>query len=125
MLQRRTLAILGLLLVLGGQYLLDSHWEAGILLLGAALITTLLERWIYLSPLSRNWVGPLLLLLFGYSYRQEPLGWFFIAWAVILIGTGLRADRYIQAYLSRLRAEEERRERLAAMGFPSSSDEEE
>lgn len=117
MLQRRTLAFLGLISALGGQYLLDSQPEMGILLLGGCLIITLLERWIYLVPLSQNWIGPLLLGALGLSYWREPRGWFFVAWALIIAGTGLRADRFIQGYLVKLKAEEERRERLSAMGF--------
>lgn len=117
MLHRRTLAFLGLVLALGGQYFLDTAPEVGILLLGGCLVMTLLERWIYLVPLSQNWIGPLLLGVLGLSYWREPRGWFFVAWAVIIAGTGLRADRFIQGYLVKLRAEEERRERLSAMGF--------
>lgn len=117
MLQRRTLAFLGLILALGGQYLLDTQTQMGIIVLGGCLLVTLLERWIYLVPLSQNWLGPLLLGVLGLSYWDEPRGWFFIAWALVIAGTGLRADRFIQGYLRRLKAEEERRERLAEMGF--------
>lgn len=123
MLQRRTLSFLGLILALGGQYLLVSQTQMGILLLGGCLLITLLERWIYLVPLSRNWLAPLLLGVLGLSYWNEPRGWFFIAWALIIAGTGLRADRFIQGYLVKLKAEEERRERLAEMGFSGHAEE--
>ncbi|HLO03381.1 MAG TPA: hypothetical protein VK191_09740 [Symbiobacteriaceae bacterium] len=122
MLQRRTLAFLGLILALGGQYLLDAQTQMGILVLGGCLLITLLERWIYLVPLSQNWLGPLLLGILGLSYWDEPRGWFFFAWALIIAGTGLRADRFIQAYLRKLKAEEARREQLAAMGFGTQPD---
>jgi hypothetical protein len=122
MLQRRTLAFLGLILALAGQYLIDVQAQLGILLLGACLVITLLERWIYLVPLTQNWIGPALLGLLGLSYWHEPRGWFFFAWAAILVGTGLRANRLIQAYFHRLKAEEARQERLAALGFTAGAE---
>lgn len=106
---------------LSGQFMLDANPRPAILLCGAALVLSLLDGWWYLSPIGSNWWYPALFGVVGMTMWQEPRGWFFMAWAAVTIGTGLRAEM-IYRRLNRVIAEERARvRRLEEMGFAPDS----
>ncbi len=114
---RKTVVITALL----GQTMLDSSPRLAILICGVALIAALLDGWWYLPDLKKSWWYSALLGLLGLTMWSEPRGWFFSAWALIEIGTGLRAQSIFRGW-ERARAmalaqERAEAERLAALGY--------
>lgn len=102
---------------LAGQFMLDSSPQVAILLCGLSLAANLVDGWWYVIPLGSRWWYPALIGVIGLTMWNHPRGWFFMAWAAVEIGTGLRAQSIWRAY-DRARAEEKARaERLAAMGY--------
>lgn len=108
-----------------GQFMLNSSRTIGIAILGITLAAALVNGWWYLRPIGGNWWWPALLLFLGGSQWQEPRGWFFITWAVIDLGTGLRARAMILRYLQHKAAEEARQQRMAALGYGPATEPEE
>lgn len=120
----RALSLILIVAALAGQLLLTVNTPLAVAILGAALICALLDGWYFLIPLEQRWWMPAVLGLVGLSMWAEPRGWFFIAWAVIEVGTGIRAGSLIQTYLRARDKEEARRQRLADLGFSPGADDE-
>lgn len=118
-----TLVIVNMVTALLGQWLLDSNPKPAILILGISLATALIDGWWYLFPLRFRWWYPALLGLIGLTMWRDPRGWFFLAWAAIELGTGMRAESFYQKYMANVAAEQERKRRLAELGFAPPPDE--
>lgn len=101
--------------------MLDSYTKPAILLCGAALVLSLLDGWWYLSPIGSSWWYPALLGVVGLTMWQEPRGWFFIAWAAVTIGTGLRAQSIYRRLNHAITEERARVKRLEDLGFEPDS----
>ena len=121
---RRTLVNTSIITALAGQWLLASNRPLAIFLLGVCLAASLIEGWWFLIPLGSRWWYPTMLGLLGLTLWREPRGWFFLSWALIEFGTGLRAQAIIRQYQKELMEEQARRDRLAALGFDEPSPDE-
>lgn len=117
----RTLLLITVAAGLIGQFLLHTNPVPGVFLCGVALVAALIDGWWYLQPLGKMWWYPAMFGVLGLTMWREPRGWFFMAWAVIELGTSLRAERLIRRWeqqTARAMAEEEARaRRLAALGY--------
>jgi hypothetical protein len=116
---RKTLVQVNLVTALLGQWLLDSTPQVAILILGICLLSALLDGWWFLTPLRSRWWYYALITLLGLAFWSEPRGWFFLAWAAIDIGTGLRAESIVRRHFARIKAEKDRLDRLGELGFGS------
>ncbi|HWI65203.1 MAG TPA: hypothetical protein VNT75_25515 [Symbiobacteriaceae bacterium] len=106
---------------LAGQFLLDTNPKPAILLCGIALVLALLDGWWYLAPIGSNWWYTALFGVLGLTMWQEPRGWFFMAWAAVIIGTGLRAQTIYRRFTQVMDAERARVQRLEELGFEPDS----
>lgn len=89
-----------------GQAALSTSPRAGIGLFGVALALLLMERWWYLTPLRASYLSLALFGALGLAYVREPRGWFFLAGAVIVLGTGLRAEVLHRQFMAALTAQQ-------------------
>lgn len=92
-----------------GQMTLDLYPQPAVLILGIALAAALIDGWYYLQPIGPRWWFPVLLGVLGLTMWQDAGGWFLIAWALIEVGTGLRATQLVNAYLKSQAEEKARR----------------
>jgi len=113
----RTLVIVNIIAALWGLWLLDASPKTAILILGISLATALIDGWWYLFPIRYRWWYPLLIGLIGINQWTHPRGWFFMAWAAIELGTGLRAESTYRKFLKARAEEQARQERLAELGL--------
>jgi len=88
----RPLLLIDLACAVAGQVLLSRTPTLAIILLGISLTCTLLYGWIRPRPLRIMWSGIAMAGIIGLAYWREPRGWFFLASALILVGTGMRAQ---------------------------------
>ncbi|MGE5674826.1 MAG: hypothetical protein ACM3XM_13295 [Mycobacterium leprae] len=123
-LQHRTLSWITLGTAFLGQLLMDSNPKAGIIVCGIALAAALVDGWWYLIPLRQYWWFPAMLAIFGITMTDGPTGWFFIAWALIQVGTGLRAQVIVRQFHQAVAAEKARQQRIAAGEYDAVAEQE-
>lgn len=113
----KTLSWTTIITAVVGQMLLLKQPPLAIAILGVALVGALLDGWFFLIPLEQHWWAPVALGAIGLMMWHEPRGWFFLVWALIEAGTGLRASAMVRTYLEARAEEEARRRRLIDLGF--------